>query len=416
MHDVTIIIPVYCTTKESLKWLDECIASAVIQNCNVMIWDDGSPISIDKIVSNYIDGDRFECIMAEHNGVSYARNHAISNAKTSLILPLDCDDTFKPGAVDKLMTVWNGTPLYCDVAKFGDVTIPHYVLLDFDCLYIRKFVGFSSVNVLHSVEQWKSVGGYNTELDFYEDGEYNARLFSRYCGQRCPEPLVNYRIHKGQRTDQYKKVAHTYAKTLLKRIGEYEMACPGCNKGRRSAANAASNQFTGKAVNMPMTMADVSELPLTQGLLVLAQYIGGKGRGKHYYEGHATKTRYKVTYGMYVYVSAEDTKLTDEFRNNSLLIRVVETAPKVVKPVEPVTQPMPLPEPTLLQHREKVKGEAVVVPVHVVKDLPDIANMTVKQIYNSDEVTADNAAELLALEINGLNRGKVVDHLQKLAK
>ena len=200
LDDVTIIIPAYCPTEESLVWFEECLESALSQGCFVSIASDDSPKSIYGIIYELWDDKISFVQIPEHRGVSYARNAATENAQTDLIFPLDSDDTLRLGAIEELVNIYDGTPLYPDVRKFGDEDIPHYNLLEFDCRHVYEKVGLASVGVLHSKEHWKSVGGWNEHIDFYEDGEYNARLMLSYCGKRYPQPLINYRIHAGQRT------------------------------------------------------------------------------------------------------------------------------------------------------------------------------------------------------------------------
>lgn len=308
--DVTIIIPVYCTSDESLQWLDECLASATTQGAKVIVYNDGSTVNIEPILQKYIlvnIGDRL------NNGVSYARNMAASKVTTELILPLDCDDTLKPDAVAKLVKRWDGIPVYPDVAKFGSEVEEHYVLLDFSCEHIINYIGFTSVNVLHSLQQHNWIGGWDETLDFYEDGEYNARLLGTYCGIHLREPLVNYRIHANQRTKTYAAKAHDYGVKILKEVRKRDMACKGCGGRRSPSLNLPGVKGALKAVgnNAPVNLkvagvVDAVNLPLEMNGMFLAQYVGGKGRGSHYYNGLATRHPYRVKFEAYVYAYPAD--------------------------------------------------------------------------------------------------------------
>ena len=222
MPRVSVIIPAYCDTSQKVDWLLECIESVVKQDAEIIIYDDGSPSNV--TIDLMMFGNRVRYYRGDQVGVSHARNEAVKLATCELILPLDCDDKLHPNAISRLLSVWDGeTPVYPDVAKFGAENVPHYALLDFSCDHILKHVGFSSVNVLHRKKQWESIGGWNEELDFFEDGEYNARLFSKYCGKRFPEPLVMYRIHDSQRTVKYKKQSAYYANKIMQMIRRLEM-------------------------------------------------------------------------------------------------------------------------------------------------------------------------------------------------
>jgi hypothetical protein len=400
-EDVTIIIPVYCSHAQSMEWLDECLASATTQGCSVALYDDGSPLSPRKVVSKYnLDGS---IIYGNHVGVASARNRAISVAKTSLVLPLDCDDRLKPEAISTLLTYWTGVPVYPDVAKFGAEVTEHYHLLDFDCSLVYKHVGFSSVNVLYSKTQFNAVGGYREDLDFYEDGEYNARLFLRYCAVRCPHPLVEYRMHEHQRTKSYKQRSAQYARRVLQLIGDIDMACPSCSGKRRAAAALV-------AANQPIpTTVDVNSMALTMpDGKVLVQYVGGKGRGRHYYNGITTGMAHKVTYGDYLYVDPSDARQINEPKP-TYFVRVVRSASA------PTPEPIVVVEPPPQVVEEAVTRTAVVREVvrkPVEDDVPDIATMSVDQIMMLDNLTPDIARLLLRNELRGRNRAKVVNWLK----
>ena len=168
MTTVSIIIPVYCKTDESLTWLRECVESAVLQDCEVVVVDDGSPLDIKKA----LEGMNIKRVSSVHVGVSEARNIAARYATGDLIFPLDCDDRLVPGAISKLLLYWDGkTPVYPDVRKFGLENVDHYKLPEFTCEHIYDHVGFTSVNVLHLRDQWKSLGGWDPTIEFYEDGD-----------------------------------------------------------------------------------------------------------------------------------------------------------------------------------------------------------------------------------------------------
>jgi hypothetical protein len=402
LDDVTIIIPVYCPTKTSLFWFEECLQSALEQGCAISVWDDGSPFMIPyNVITDKAKEYGVACDLGfdGHHGVSHARNMAITNATTKLIVPLDCDDVLEASAISTILKAWDGVPVYPDIIKFGSVERHVFELLDFSCENIYKYAGFTSVNVLHLKEQWESIGGYDEKLDFYEDSEYNARLFLKYCGVHCKIPLVKYRIHEGQRTQQYKDKASLYGKRVLDMIGGYDMACSGCG-GKRRTGNLIA---TSSAV-----VTNPDNMPATNGTQVLVQYIGGNGRGYHYYEGLSSHTRYKVTFGQYLYADPADARLRTETSNRSLLVRY--------------EQPPVAPAPTIIE-RKVVKAAVMqdyAVPVQeepakpVVKNLPDIATMSVKQIINSSDITPDNAAELARIERNGLSRSKVIEYLESL--
>jgi len=415
MLDCSIIVPVYTNTEQSLEWLGECLESVCLQDCEIITYDDKSPLDPREIIKmfpvhTFIKG-------SINSGVSHARNRAVYHATQRYVFPLDCDDTLSPHAIRKLLDTWTGTPIYPDVRKFGDETDDHYTLLDFDCSHIYNFVGFTSVNVLHSKEQWKFIGGWDETLDFYEDGEYNARLLGTFCGIRYPEPLVNYRMHPNQRTKTYNEKSRNYADKILAKVRSYNMACPGCSKRKgksmidqsqgRMMANTGRSEQTA-----PIAAGNAAvNLPLEFEGKVLCQYFGGKGAGKHYYRGINTKFPYHVTFGDYVYADPKDAAETAGQPSKLVKVKAPEQPkPEVIEtvitaPEPPKPEPVPEPEPTPVVEEVIIKKK--------VEELPDVSTMNIKALLVLiDEADEETIEKILIMEEDGLNRKKVVERLK----
>jgi len=427
-RNVAVIIPVYISTDEQLGWLDECLASIADQNCIISLHDDGSVIDIGNVVSKY---NITHYSRAEHVGVSHARNEAVSKIPdNSLIFPLDCDDTIKPRTIERLASLWEGVPIYPDVEKFGDEIVPHYVLMEWDCSHLYNFVGFTSVNVLHSKEQWKSIGGWDATLDFYEDGEYNARLFGNFCGRRFPEPLVNYRMHHGQRTKQYAGKSRYYANLILEKVRRYEFMCSGCggkrrsgNQAQKSASGGAMSQISGtRGENI---MVDNANLPISFEGKVLARYEGGRGKGKHYYQGIGSLSYYKnIQYGDLVYADPRDARSISDTGSTSRLIRVERSsaapiaapkpAPVQVTNVTNVSEPIKTPKLEVAKEPVAPEVEAVAeVGEGEMVAFEDISKIGLKDIKKLD-ISCEDAIELIKIEETGANRPNVVKYLNSL--
>lgn len=385
--DVSILIAAYCTTEQQVEWAYDSMLSALAQDtAAVIVVDDASteplkfPIGV-TVISHGVN-----------KGVSASRNAAAAFASTPLLICLDADDTFRDGAITSLLGAFDGTPLYPDLAKFGDENVPHYNLLDFKCDHLRNKVGLAPVNVLHKKEQWEAIGGWREDIDFYEDGEYNCRLMSRYCGKRFPYPLVNYRIHPLQRTQTNKyRVPQQVMKIRAINQETMNMAGSCCGKGKKNLPTALGGKV--------MT-TNPDELPGTQGDRVLALYTG-KNKAKHYYRGPVTRYPYKVVAGGYYYVDQVDAKEpTDQVSTSLFVIHrsneiaaaavPVERVPKVNVPKEPVA----------------VAESTEPSPVF------DISNATWKAI-RAMQFEPEQARELHRIEKNGKARKSVLNHLKK---
>lgn len=406
--DVTIIIPAYCPTEESVGWFVDCLESALKQECPIVIVSDFSPKPVYHIVKDLWEPRVTFQELEEHKGVSFARNRAVSLVDTDLIFPLDCDDLIVEGAIEQLLQVYDGTPLYVDLSKFGEEEVEHYNLLNFDCQHLYKKVGLASVNVLHQKAQWQKVGGWNEFIDLYEDGEYNSRLMLTYCGHRYPVPLVKYRIHSGQRTQVNKARSGPQVQKILAIIKEYPDMC--CGKNRRIESPALPTNV------VRSSQMNVANLPGTSGDRVLALYTGGKGAGKHYYRGPSTKFNYKVLYGEHYYVDPSDAK-EEGARVNSLFIRVNRDVPeprkaKVVEPgaALPVRlEPRKAPEKTPVQ----VEDPPRFFNKEAEEALPDIVNLKWAKEIRHMEFTPEQARKLIPIEEAGKGRVKVLAYLKK---
>lgn len=421
IDDISIIVPVYCKTDESLLWLDECLASAVGQGTFVSIYDDGSVLDIEPVVSKYI---RNKHVIyngsSENRGVSYARNQAVRQSNTILIFPLDCDDILVDDAMKYLLINWDGTPIYPDIEKFGKENVPHYTLLDFHCDHLYNHIGFTSVNVLHYKAHWSHIGGWDEGIKFYEDGEYNARLLGTFCGKRYPRPLVRYRIHDDQRTELYKKQAHDIAKELRNKIRSYDMACPGCSK-RKSTTNSSVTgsrgvtrmaNLTGRRSEQKVDINSVT-LPIEFEGKVLVQYRGGNGRGRHYYKGLESGDTYKVVYGDIIYADPRDSREESDTTSQSMLVRIYPKNSQKPQP-QPVPQEEPEEEKSPRVSPEKTPVEEVTeIDVELVEVELDPSDMTIDEIKAMD-LTPEEAEVVLEWEKEGKNRVTLIEYLEEV--
>ena len=118
---ISIIIPVY----NSEKYLQECIDSVINQtykNLEIMLIDDGSTDSSDKICDYYTSTDsRVKCFHIENAGASAARNYGIERSNGKFIVFVDGDDILHDKMVERL---------YAAVYKDAELAIC-------SCRYIR---------------------------------------------------------------------------------------------------------------------------------------------------------------------------------------------------------------------------------------------------------------------------------------
>lgn len=358
--DVTIIIPFYGRTQTDLTHLDQCLASCQGQGL-ISLWNDGSLFDLSPIISKYAD---LTIGGENHRGKSYARNMATMQANTELIYPLDADDKLAPGAIQTLVDRWENVPLYSHVVKWYDGNRNSlHELPAFRCEAVSRFC-LSSVNVLHTKAQWETVGGWDERYQLYEDWLYNSKLFLNFCGELVPEPLVFYRQHKAQSVNEYAGVERQVRSAVRSEIEIYKggMQVPGCcgpgrqgaqsnplrrasrppNPSAQAAASRAVPSRTGRyGTSSPLPGAE-------SGRLVTARYVGGQGKGPHYYIPPGTRRRYRVTHGAQVQCDIVDTCAESDFqggRNRSLLVRVEIMQAPTPAPVAVAAIPPPPPPP-----------------------------------------------------------------------
>jgi hypothetical protein len=424
VKDVTIIIPVHVRTDEALDWLSDCFESASVQGCKVLAWDDASPVDVTSVADFY----KVKLLKnGQHGGVAYARNQLVMYADTPLILPLDCDDMLAAGAVNKMLTAWDGNiPVYSDVEFIGQRT-GHYKLKDFTCEELRRAVGLAPVTVLHRRDQWRYVGGWDETLALYEDGVYNAKLLGTFCGVRIPLPLVLYRQHPNQRSKSAKglELARQIHSQYISAMEVDEMACCGGRRATSSSPRTTVNQMTASDAAQQRVMntspqffhqatptGQSTSLPGTTEERVRARYLGGHGKGAHYYRGRVSGFAYKVVYGSELMADARDVVWSEGEVGvaNGLLLGLERPKGQQAQQGQPEkptffkqeAEPKP-------QAREEVERTPLVLeedePVEEEEDegLPDVFSMYVEEIEELD-VTPEVAAKLLELELNGKNR------------
>ena len=100
---VTVIIPVF----NRIKTLKRCVDSVLVQtysDLDIILVDDGSTDSSIKMCDEYRMADsRIQVVNGCHQGVAYARNQGIRNAKGEYITFIDSDDYVAPDYVEKLV-------------------------------------------------------------------------------------------------------------------------------------------------------------------------------------------------------------------------------------------------------------------------------------------------------------------------
>lgn len=160
----SIIIPCW----NQAEFLTDAIESALEQNSEVIVIDDGSPDATSEIAKKF----PIKLIRQVNKGLASARNTGIMNASGDYILPLDADDILLPNCVKRMKEVIEATnaDIVAPSLKLFGVSNNEVILADPIDLTLQKtgnhlpyFCGIRKSLLLES-------GGYSPRMTWgYED-------------------------------------------------------------------------------------------------------------------------------------------------------------------------------------------------------------------------------------------------------
>lgn len=132
-------------------------------------------------------------------GAGWARNQGAWKARTPFVVFLDADDVLHPQFVERCIQAYREqTYVYSDWSDpRGEVhTLP-------DCTAHKGWYAgrvFHLITTLMPTAYVHQVGGFDEDLPTMEDLQFYLKIGQLgVCGIRCPESLVRYNAHKGQR-------------------------------------------------------------------------------------------------------------------------------------------------------------------------------------------------------------------------
>jgi glycosyltransferase involved in cell wall biosynthesis/SAM-dependent methyltransferase len=182
-------------------FLNEALAGALAQtypDVEVIIIDDGStdPATI-TVLDKLPPHPRLRMLRTSNQGVSRARNYAISQACGTYILPLDADDRILPNYLARAVEILDLRPevgfVGCHYRTFGiretEYRPTAYRLPD---LLVENVVPVASV---YRRECWERAGGYCQEINQMEDWDLWLSLLDLgYEAVVLPEIYFEYRV------------------------------------------------------------------------------------------------------------------------------------------------------------------------------------------------------------------------------
>ena len=206
---VSVIIPVY----NQAGYVSRAVQSVLDQTLTefeLIIVDDGSTDNTPQVLAGFTD-PRIRIIRQPNAGLSAARNRGLKESTAALVTFLDSDDYFLPTKLEIMCGYLNGHP---DVGMVAGQFIyidddgntlgqpaPAQTPLKLPELLLENPICVSGI-VLRA--NWlEHVGTFDENLRACEDWDLWLRLAAAGCSMAwIDQPVVAYRIHPGQMTQQ----------------------------------------------------------------------------------------------------------------------------------------------------------------------------------------------------------------------
>ncbi|AZA75738.1 glycosyltransferase [Chryseobacterium indoltheticum] len=170
---ISIIIPYY----KGENYIHETLKSVydqTYQDFEVIIVNDGSERSALDLIEKNSDFKNLKIIHQENQGQSSARNNGVKSATGKYILFLDCDDLIDKKFLDKthqILSKNNEIRICYTKGKFFEKTDTEWVLQPFNTFdfLIENCI---PITALIYKEDFEKVGGFDTQLNYYEDWDF----------------------------------------------------------------------------------------------------------------------------------------------------------------------------------------------------------------------------------------------------
>ena len=214
MPKVSVVMPAY----NFGRFLGEAIQSVLDQtfeDFEVIVVDDGSTDNTKEVVSSFPD-TRVRYIYQENRGVSAAQNVGISASRGEYIAFLGADDIWLPQKLELQERAMDSNPqagvVYSDLyyldSATGIVTGTFFQQLKFPPprgrvlnWFTQQFFGHPSTLLVRR-DVFARVGMFDEALSGAEDNDMLFRIASHFEFEVICEPLIKYRRHASQVTQQ----------------------------------------------------------------------------------------------------------------------------------------------------------------------------------------------------------------------
>ena len=196
-------ITVYIVNHNYGRYLEQAIESVLaqtMQDCEILIIDDGSTDDSRSIIESYQGRERIYAVFQQNKGLNVTNNIALRMAQGEYIMRLDADDYLDPNALTVLAGVLDREP------NVG-LVFPDYYQVDEagNMLQLVRRHNFEEVDLLdqpaHGActmirrELLRELGGYDESFRRQDGYELWIRFVRRYEVKNINLPLFYYRQH-----------------------------------------------------------------------------------------------------------------------------------------------------------------------------------------------------------------------------
>jgi glycosyltransferase involved in cell wall biosynthesis len=198
---VSVVIPSY-NHAEFLGAAIESVLSQTIQDCEIIVVDDGSTDNTREVAARYT---RAKYIFQTNQGLSAARNTGIKHATGQFLVFLDADDLLMPSALEAGLECFQENPgsafvsgVYRRIRKTGEVFFTyarpeikggHYLA------FLRgNYIGMHAT-VMYKRKVFEQIGGFDTTLRACEDYDMYLRISRDHPVATHDKVVAEYRIH-----------------------------------------------------------------------------------------------------------------------------------------------------------------------------------------------------------------------------
>lgn len=212
------MVTVYITNFNYEKYIEQSIESVLaqsLQDFELIIIDDGSTDSSQKIIEKYRGNEKITIIYQQNKGLNITNNVAMRVAQGRYIMRLDADDYLMPLAIEKMSSALNTDenlglvfPDYYYVDAEGHITGEER-RHDFEqevSLFDQPAHGACTMIRLAFL---KELGGYNESFTCQDGYDLWLKIITHYKVKNITEPLFCYRQHGSNLTTNEERILET---------------------------------------------------------------------------------------------------------------------------------------------------------------------------------------------------------------